>query len=228
MRSTVLLLVVALATVASCAVMRRSEPVEVGPEVRLQQALGTLSRGDYSAAAMQLERLYRMYPDRTVGKQALLSLAASRLDARNPERDLPGGAALLAQYLGLSDTTAVAEEPAEVLYLMALELGAAEERAEQAEEVADSARAAARDVLLDSVRARALSHARRTRPLPQLPGAPVTARIRELEATRDSLNARLRRLQAQVSERDRQLADKDKQLEDTQQELARIRRILKP
>jgi TolA-binding protein len=228
MRSTVLLLMAALAAPLSCAVMRRSEPVPAGPEVRLEQALVTLDRGDYGAAAAQLERLYQTYPEGTVGKQALLSLAASRLDPRNPARDLPSGAALLAQYLGLADTTSVSEEPAEVLYLLALELGAAEQRADHVEAAADSVRAVAREVLLDSVRARTLVLAGRTRALPQLPGAPVTARIRDLEMTRDSLNARVRRLQAQVSERDRQIADKDKQLEDTQQELARIRRILKP
>lgn len=189
----------------SCARLRLGSPT-ASPHERLSRALVALDSGQYAPATQQLLEIASMYPDRAVGRQALLAAAAAELDPRNAERQMDQGAALLAQYLRRSGAADWTQPQAETMYLLSLELGAAADRAEQAEAEAARARAA-----------QSLAAAK----LPRLPGAPLTDRIDDLQRERDRLAARVKELETSN-------AGLQKQLADTVQELKRIRRTLRP
>jgi predicted nucleic acid-binding Zn-ribbon protein len=89
------------------------------------------------------------------------------------------------------------EPVAETLYLLALELGANEERIARAEAERDSAQA-----------------------LPELPGPSVLAQVQTLREERDNLRRRAQALEQVV-------AAKEKELKEKEQELERIRKTLK-
>lgn len=219
--------------VAGCATLYGGR--EPDPEERLAQALNALEREDYRTAFDGLVWVYSHYPTEPVGQQALLALAAAEMDPRNPSRRLGVGSELAASYLGLPATPNWTEPVAETLYLLALELGAAEMRVARAEaerEQAEAGRARARiearqaqaetrraeveaqraeveaqRAEAEARQARGAAEAAPPRPLPRLPGPPVTARMRELERERDRLAGRVTELE---------------------RELERIRRTLRP
>lgn len=114
------------------------------PEERLEQGLAALERGDYRAAHEPLSWVYTHYADEPIGRQALLALVAAELDPRNPSRRLGVGADLAARYLRLPGAEPWTVPLVETVYLLAMELGAAEERVAVAEESEEAAREEAR------------------------------------------------------------------------------------
>jgi len=199
---TVATLACCLVSVLGCARPRPHQAVPPTPEQRLVGALSVLDSGQYAPATQELQALAQTYPELPLGRQALLSAAAAELDPRNPDRQLDRGAALMTQYLESSPGDDWSHPVAQTLYLLSLELGATVERAQQAE--ADAARARAQA-------SRAVARAE----LPRLPGAPVTARMADLEHDRDRLAARVQELEAGTAQLQRQ-------------ELKRVRRTLRP
>jgi hypothetical protein len=164
-----------------CATLKA--PFESRAEQRFEQALEALGRGDYRAAHEGFAWVAQYYSKEELGQQATLILAALELDPRNPGRRIEVGADVAATYLRGGDKPAWTQPVAQTLYLLGLELGSAEERAEKAEREAE--RAASR--------------------LPALPGPSVSARIRSVEQERDRLARRVEGLEKQLGEKDQEL-----------------------
>ena len=164
-----------------CATLRA--PFESRAEERFEQALAALGRGDYRSAHEGFSWVAQYHSKDELGQQATLILAALELDPRNPGRRIEVGADVAATYLRAGDEAAWTRPVAQTLYLLGLELGAAEERAEKAEREAE----------------RAVSR------LPALPGPSVSARIRNVEQERDRLARRVESLEKQLAEKDQEL-----------------------
>lgn len=158
-------------------------PLESRGEKRFDESLAALARGDYRTAHEGLTWVAQNNPDDEEGRQALLVLAALELDPRNPERRVANGTDVAASYLGLQEKPVWTNPVAQTMYLLGLELGAAEERVEKAEREAE--RAAAR--------------------LPSLPGPSVSARIRTLDQERERLSKRVEALEKQLQEKEQEL-----------------------
>jgi hypothetical protein len=158
---------------------------------------------EYLRARGLLEPLFYEQPDRPLAHQAMLVLVAAELDNRNPDRRL-WAAADMAERLLLLDTVDPWQIPlAETFYLLAMELGAAEQRIAQAESERDAAEARAR------------------RSLPATTRESVPAQIGRITSERDQHRRRAEQLETQLAERDRQLRE-------TRQELERVRRTIRP
>ncbi len=164
-----------------CATLKA--PLESGGEKRFEEALAALARGDYRSAHEGFSWVAQNDRDDDHGRRALLILAALELDPRNPERRIGSGTDVAASYLTLTERPAWTNPLAQTLYLLGLELGAAEERVEKAEREAE--RAASR--------------------LPSLPGPSVSARIRTIEQERERLSKRVETLEKQLSDKEQEL-----------------------
>lgn len=173
--------VAAAGLLVGCATLKA--PLESRGEKRFEQGLEALSRGDYRTAQEHLTWVVQNDSDKKHGKQAMLTLAALEMDPRNPARRIGVGADVVATYLSLPEKPAWTQPVAQTLYLLSLELGAAEERAERAEREAE--RVAAR--------------------LPALPGPTVTARLRTAEQERDRLRSRVDTLEKELAEKVQEL-----------------------
>ncbi|HEX6694628.1 MAG TPA: hypothetical protein VF035_08040 [Longimicrobiales bacterium] len=182
----------------SCAVL--SGVGEPDAEAELDRGLTALRAREYNDARRILEPLYQSSWREPVGQEALLALASMELDPRNPERRLWAGADLAGRLLGIPQASPADIPVAETLYLLAIELGAVEERIARA----DSVTQAAED--------------RSRRPTASVMSVP--ARMARLQAERDGLNRRNEQLQATLKTRDKELAD-------AKQELERIKKTLK-
>ncbi len=179
------LLALFLLSLPGCA---RSAPGTVtgaapAPTLRLGQAVVALDSGQYAAAVQALRGLAESYPQHAVGREALLLAAAAQLDPRNAQGQLDQGAALLTQYLAEADTSDWTRPVAGTLYLLALQVGAAQQQAE-----AEAARARAEAV-------------------PRLPGPSLSARLLDLQQQRDRLAGRVKELEAGTAQLQKQLAD---------------------
>jgi hypothetical protein len=164
-----------------CATLKGS--LESRAEERLEASLAALARGDYRAAHEGLAWVAEHDAGDKHGRRALLALAALELDPRNPDRRIAAGTDVAASYLTLEEKDSWTNPVAQTLYLLGLELGAAEERVEKAERAAE--RAAAR--------------------LPSLPGPSVSARIRNVEQERDRLKSRVETLEKELGEKVQEL-----------------------
>lgn len=209
MRGRILPLLLAV-LLAGCAGWLRRGGAD--PEQRLERGLAALEAEQFSEAHADLSWVYTSYADQKLGRRALLALAALELDPRNPERRLAIGAELAGRYLRMSDIPRWTEPAAEALYLLALELGGTERQKGEAEAAAARAQARAR---------RLQAQAAPQRDLPRLPGPPVTARIRALQQERSELSGR-------VAELGRRVTELERELEARNEELARIRKTLRP
>ena len=167
--------------VVGCATLKA--PLESSGEKRFEDALAALARGDYRSAHEGFSWVAQNERDDDHGRRALLILAALELDPRNPERRIASGTDVAASYLALTERPAWTNPLAQTMYLLGLELGAAEERVEKAEREAE--RASAR--------------------LPSLPGPSVSARIRTIEQERDRLTKRVETLEKQLSDKEQEL-----------------------
>jgi hypothetical protein len=198
MRRAVLLLVLSALGTAGCAAVFGGDAPD--PRVQLQEGAAAVEARQFLRARGLLEPLYYADPSGPVGQQALLVLIAAELDNRNADRRLWAAADMASRLLNLERIEPWMVPVAETYYLLALELGAAEQRIAQAE----TARAEAE-----------------TRALPTLTRESVPARVNRISAERDQARRRAEQAEQQLAERDRELLQ-------TKQELDRIRRTIRP
>jgi hypothetical protein len=165
----------------SCATLKA--PFESSAEERFDQGLEALARGEYPVAYGHLSWVAEHHSHEKYGQQALLALAAMELDPRNQSRRIEVGADMAANYLRLPEKPLWTQPVAQTLYLLSLELGAAEERAERAERQAE----------------------RVAEKLPNLPGPSVTAKLRTTEQERERLARRVDALEKQLQEKEQEL-----------------------
>lgn len=165
-----------------CATLKA--PLASRGEERLEESLAAFARGDYRTAQEGLSWVAQNDADEAHGRAALLALAAVELDPRNPARRIAVGTDVAASYLALRDKEGWTNPVAQTMYLLGLELGAAEERVEKAERAVERANAAR---------------------LPSLPVPSVSARIRTTEQERDKLKARVEVLEKQLAEKEQEL-----------------------
>lgn len=207
--SWVLVLVV-LGSAGGCAALRPSERPD--PSAQLELGLAALAAGDYLAAGEHLYPVYRSHWTEPVGQRALLALMAAEVDPRNPNRRLWSTQDMAGRYLQIPDAPEWTRPVAESFYLLASELGAAEERLARAE--------ADREAAEREAAASAARPAPADRRSLALPGPTVPAQLRTVANERDQLRQRVQQLQNEVAQRDRQIRERD-------QELERIRRTIR-
>ncbi|MGH7466763.1 MAG: hypothetical protein ACRENP_02145 [Longimicrobiales bacterium] len=174
---------------------------------RLAVGIEAFQRGDYVTANEELGWVVERYGDEGIGRQALLAVAAVEMDPRNPQRRLALGAELIGSYLRLDEHPDWVMPAAQTLYLMSMEMVAAEERAAQAQ--------AERQVV-----ERLLEEVERDMPKSPDPSATLPARLRAMKEDRDRLVRKVETLETQLAERDKKLGETEKELE-------RIRKTLK-
>lgn len=203
MRRAALLLALTTAGLTGCAALSFTRPPDA--RAQLNEGVAALEARDYRAARALLEPLYRERWQERVGQQAMLALIAADLDNRNPERRLWAAAEMAARLLSIPDLEPWLIPVGESYYLLALELGAQEERVARAE----TARAAAEAEV-----------AAVERELPASAAESVPARINRITTERDSLRRRVSELE--------QLAEaRNKELRDTKQELERVKQTIR-
>lgn len=182
MRRAAILAALVVATLGGCATFSARRD---GNNARFDAGIKALQNGDYSTAEKNLSIVAEQAPDKEIGQRALLTLAALHMDPRNGARKPELGAELAARFLRLPERDDWVDPVAQTLYLLGLELGEAEQRAERAEQ--------------------AQQEAQRTRELPKLPGPTVTARIKAIEQERDRLAKRVATLEDQLAQSQREL-----------------------
>jgi hypothetical protein len=194
-----LLLLVSTAGIAGCAAfgVMRDRP---DPRAQLLDGVAAVEAQEYLRARGLLEPLARELPGDVIAQHAMLVLIAAELDNRNPDRRLWAAADMSARLLATETVEPWVVPVAESYYLLAMELGAAEQRVAQAE-------------------ARADAEARRRPPTPNTES--VTARVSRAQSERDQARRQAEQLQ-------QQLATRDRELRETRQELERIKRTIRP
>jgi hypothetical protein len=203
MTRAALLLALSMSGLVGCAALGLS--AEPDPRDQLRRGIAALETRDYTAARGFLEPLYRERWREPVGQQALLALIAAELDNRNPQRRLWAAAEMSARLLSIPEVPTWMVPLAESYYLLAIELGAQEERVARA----DAARAAAEAEFAAAVRE-----------LPSSTLESVPARISRITTERETLRKR-------VTDLEQQLATRDKELRDTKQELERVKQTIR-
>jgi outer membrane protein assembly factor BamD (BamD/ComL family) len=194
------LLLVATVSATGCAAIAsiRGET----PQSQLEAGAQAVQAQEYLRARGLLEPLFYGRPEGRIGQQALLVLVAAELDNRNPDRRLWAAADMASRFLLAEPAEPWLVPLAETFYLVAMELGAAEERITQAET------------------ARATAEARANR-LPATTQESVVARTGRLTTERDQARRQVEQLQ-------QQLATRDRELRETRAELERVRRTIRP
>jgi hypothetical protein len=210
MRCTPLLVALSVAGATGCAAVTLSR--SVGPREQLAHAAAALEAQNYVRARELLEPVYYQHWREPAGQQALLMLIAAELDGRNPNRRLWAAADMASRLLEIPQVEPWTVPVAESYYLLALELGAAEERAAQAE----TARADAEERAVRAERAAGPS-----RRLPTTSRESLPTQLRRMNENRDQLRRQVDQLQQEINERDRELRE-------TRQELERIKKTIKP
>lgn len=156
-----------------------------------------LEAGDYREATIRLGWLAGDCQAGPHGRRAVLLLASTALDPRNPEASPDEGARLAAAFLGLPGASAGDRAVAETLYLLALDLGAgipASAGDDGGESPAGLPRVAPRfDHCGRPVAARPDTM------VPVLPDTALATQLRQARARRDSLEARLTELEAELA-----------------------------
>jgi hypothetical protein len=206
MRALPSLTAILAAGVAGCASLGLGVPS--AEEASLEAGLAALAAGEYATAYEHLTWTARTHPDEKEGQRALLALAAAELDPRNPARRLWATVDLATQYLELPGAPAWTRPLAESMYLVATELGAAEDRAARAEAAA----------------ARAQHENRRLR----FQGATVPERLREVAGARDAALMERNELRTQLDGMERTLVVRNDSITALNKELERIRKLIKP
>jgi hypothetical protein len=171
------------------------------PRDQLAAGAAAVEAQEYLRARGLLEPLFYERPGDTVGQAALLVLLAAELDNRNPERRLWAAADMAGRLLAVEPAERWFVPVAETFYLLAVELGANEERIAAAESARATAEAARR--------------------LPATTQESVPARVGRVTAERDQARRQAEQLQ-------QQLATRDRELRETRAELERIKRTIRP
>lgn len=172
---------VGLTTIAACATLRPAKPSD--NDLRFTNGVKALNTGDFATAESNLNAVVQAGTIDAINQRALLVLAAAQMDPRNPNRKTESGAQLAARFLRLPERDEWVDPIAQTLYLLGLELGQAEDRADRAEQQAKQ----------------------QTRELPKLTGPTVTARIKAVEQERDRLAKRVSSLEDQLAQSQREL-----------------------
>lgn len=216
MRSMPLLVALGVASVTGCAAMTLTR----GPDPRDQLAEGVaaLEAQDFVRARGLLEPLYFQRWMEPVGQRALLTLIAAELDGRNPGRRLAVAADQSARLLNIPNVESWLVPVAESYYLLAMELGAAEERLAQMEASRTEA---------EGPGARGEPGAN-SRPLPSSARETVPSRVAQLNRISEGLVLERDSLKTQIVLLEQQIAARDKELRETKQELERIKKTIKP
>jgi DNA repair exonuclease SbcCD ATPase subunit len=193
-----LLLVTTAVSASGCAAIAsmRGAP---SPQAQLEAGAEAVQEQEYARARGLLEPLVYDRAHERVGQQALLLMLAAELDNRNPQRRLWAAADMAGRLLATDGVESWMVPVAESYYLLAMELGAAEERIAEAE--------SARQQM--------------ARRLPTTTQVTVPERINRLTAERDQARRQAEQLQ-------QQLATRDRELRETRAELERIRRTIRP
>jgi chemotaxis protein histidine kinase CheA len=240
MRGTLL---VGLLVVGGCASLAHGG--QPRPEVVFERGLQALEQQDFRSAYEQFSWVYEVYWDRPIGERALLALAAVELDPRNPDRRLYVGADLAGRHYQLPTARRWNEPVSQTLYLLALELGATEERlaraeaereqAEQARARAErerqAARAQAQQAATRAQRAqaeatRARAEARRAQAQRTQPAAAPARALPQLSSP--TVTARVNALQTERDRLAREVQTLRSRVAQQDEELERIRRTLSP
>lgn len=203
MRRAALLLTLMTASLTGCAALSFARQPDAREQ--LNQGVAALEAEDYAGARALLEPLYRERWQDRIGQQAMLALIAADLDNRNPNRRLWAAAEMAARLLSIPELEPWLIPVGESYYLLALELGAQEERLARA----DAARAAAEAEV-----------AAVERELPASAVESVTARINRITRERESLLRRVGQLEQEAEAR-------TKELNDTKQELERVKQTIR-
>ena len=203
MKRAALLLALTTAGLTGCAALSLSRQPDARDQ--LNQGVAALEAQDYARARALLEPLYREHWQERVGQQAMLALIAADLDNRNPDRRLWSAAEMSARLLSIPELEPWLIPVGESYYLLALELGAQEERLARA----DAARAAA-EAQVAAVE----------RELPASAVESVTARINRITTERESLLRRVSQLEQEAEAR-------TKELNETKQELERVKQTIR-
>lgn len=170
------------------------------PWSQLEAGVAAAEAQEYMQARGLLEPLFYQRPNDVVGQRALLVLVAAELDNRNPDRRLWAAADMAGRMLNTEPAEAWMSPVAASYYLLAMELGAAEERIAQAEAARQTAEA---------------------RNLPASTQESVPARVGRITAERDQARRQAEQLQQQLAARERELRE-------TRAELDRIKRTIRP
>jgi chemotaxis protein histidine kinase CheA len=246
------ILIAGLLAVGGCASLGQAD--QPSPEATFERALVALQEEDFQTAYEHLSWIYYEHAHRPIGERALLTLAAVEMDPRNTGRRLDVGAELAGRYFQHPNATPWSGAVSQTMYLLAMELGAAEERLaraeaereraererEQAERERQTARAeasrasaTARQARSEAARARteaarARAEARRAQAGSQARAAPAQPARQLPQLSSPSVSARVSTLQG---ERDRlagEVRALNRRLAEQEQELERIRRTLAP
>lgn len=173
------------------------------PREQLAAGAAAVQAQEYLRARGLLEPLFYDRPHDAVGQQALLVLLAAELDNRNPDRRLWAAADMAERFMAGEPAEPWTVPIVESYYLLAMELGATEERIAAAET------------------ARASAEARASQRLPASTQESVPSRMQRVTAERDQARRQAEQLQQQLNTRDRELRE-------TRAELERIKRTIRP
>jgi hypothetical protein len=203
MRSAALVIALGTAAMTACAAIGFGGVRGERPEDRLARGLASLRAQDFIGARNVLDSLYIEHWAEPVGQRAALAIAAAEVDTRNADRRMWRAADVAARLLNVPKLDPWMVPLAESYYVLALELGAQEQRLAAADAAREDAerRAGARE-------------------LPQSSRETVPAQINRLTAQRDEAKK-------QADDLLQKLAAKEKELKDTKQELERIKRTIK-
>jgi outer membrane protein assembly factor BamD (BamD/ComL family) len=200
MKHAALLLILTTAGTTGCATLVNLRG-GMTPAQQLHEGAAAVQAQEYLRARGLLEPLFYDRPGQAVGQQALLVLLAAELDNRNPDRRLWAAADMASRFLLAEPAEPWLVPLVETYYVLAMELGAAEERIAEAETRATEARASAR--------------------LPTTSRESVVAQVSRVTSERDQARRRAEQLQ-------QQLATRERELRETRAELERIRRTIRP
>jgi hypothetical protein len=203
-----------------CASLHRA-PSAPSAQVRLDDAVTRYNYGDLTGATRELAWVSRQCDGHALGQQASLTLAALRLDSRNPDRELDSTAKLARAFLHSTDPNDWRRPIAATLYLTALELGAStQDTAARVARRRASAPPASAPVT-DCGPVQALPNGAAVPTLPVLSGEPLIARLGAVRADRDQLATKVDSLRTALDSARQELVARQKELE-------RIRKTLKP
>lgn len=183
-----LLFALSMIGTAGCAAFGGGQGGGNDPQAQLTEGVAAVQAQQYLRARGLLEPLFYQRYSEPLGQQAMLVLVAAEIDNRNPDRRLWAAADMAGRLINLPGADPWVVPVAESFYLLALELGAAEERIAQAESRAD-------------------------RRLPQPTRESVPAQLARITAERDQARRRAEQAEQQLATRDRELRETRQELE---------------